>query len=322
MPSSKRNKSKKSTSATPSDSVPPQLSLPDDELIDDLFAELDFRDKQQEPQQESLAVTETRDASINKIEEKVESALKKQSSKVRHLARQVSPKRFLTHDRVHFKTVQARKAAILAQNSTLSNPEVDVRVDREIKQEAASIKRTCDELAVQIYEINPDGHCLFSAIADQLAFLNILPAHDANYAMLRAAASDYMFKHSDDFLPFLPSISGEDGVDATENTGLMSARQFEQYCLTIRETAAWGGEPEILALSRAYHVPIQVIQAGTPSVVTHTPDGNLPDNLPRNAKIVRISFHRRMYGLGEHYNSLRPKNPLAAVADKIHSLLS
>jgi len=79
----------------------------------------------------------------------------------------------------------------------------------------------------------------------------------------------------------------------------MNARQFKQYCSTIKDTAAWGGEPEILALSRAYNVPIQVIQAGTPSVVTHTPDGNLPDNLARDAKIVRISFHRRMYGLGE-----------------------
>ena len=79
----------------------------------------------------------------------------------------------------------------------------------------------------------------------------------------------------------------------------MDARQFEQYCLTIRDTAAWGGEPEILALSRAYNMPIQIIQAGTPSVVTHTPDGNLLDNLAHDTKIARISFHRRMYGLGE-----------------------
>lgn len=148
-------------------------------------------------------------------------------------------------------------------------------------------------------QINPDGHCLFSAIADQLAVLNILPANEATYTMIRAAASDYISKHPDDFLPFLPSISGEDGVGATENTGLMDARRFEQYCLAIRDTAAWGGEPEILALSRAYNVPIQVIQAGSPSVVTHTPDGNLPKKLARDGKIARISFHRRMYGLGE-----------------------
>ncbi|KAF8559537.1 cysteine proteinase [Imleria badia] len=295
MPSSKRNKSKKSTSATPTatDTLPP----PDDELMVDLFLELDSRDKQS--QQES--VTEPQDTPVNKVEE---SSSWKQNSKVRHLAR------------------QARKTAALAQNFAPSNPDIDAQVDREIKLEAASIKRTCDELAVQIHEINPDGHCLFSAIADQLALLNILSSNEANYATLRAAASSYISQHPDDFLPFLPSISGEDGVGATENSGLMDARQFEQYCLIIRDTAAWGGEPEILALSRAYNVPIQVIQAGTPSVVTHTPDGNLRDKLARDTKVVRISFHRRMYGLGEHYNSLRPKNPLVAVADKIHLMLS
>jgi len=295
MPSSKRNKSKKSTLATPTDTLPPQSSLPDDELMDDLFAALDSRDKQ--PQQ-----AESQDTFVNKvIEERIESTSRKQNSKVRHLAR------------------QARKAAALAQNFSPSNPDLDSQVDREIKLEAASIKRTCDELAVHIHEINPDGHCLFSAIADQLALLNILPANEANYATVRATASSYLSQHPDDFLPFLPSISGEDGVGATDNNGLMDARQFEQYCFTIKDTAAWGGEPEILALSRAYNVPIQVIQAGTPSVVTHTPDDNLPK---RDAKIVRISFHRRMYGLGEHYNSLRPKNALAAVADKIHLMLS
>ena len=160
---------------------------------------------------------------------------------------------------------------------------------------SSALRPNCDCAS----QINPDGHCLFSAIADQLALLNILPANEANYATVRAAASTYLSQHPDDFLPFLPSISGEDGVGATDNNGLMDAQQFEQYCSTIRDTSAWGGEPEILALSRAYNVPIQVIQAGTPSVVTHTPDGNLRDNLPRDAKIVRISFHRRMYGLGE-----------------------
>lgn len=87
MPSSKRNKSKKSTSATPTDTLPPQLSLPDDELMEDLFAALDSRDKQ--TQQESI--TESQGTLVNKvIEERIEAPSRKQNSKVRHLARQVS----------------------------------------------------------------------------------------------------------------------------------------------------------------------------------------------------------------------------------------
>jgi len=299
MPGSKRTKSKKSASAPPATSAPPHPSTEDDELMVDLLAELDSRD--QRTQKESATVLQ--DMCTRSAQEETDCGIKK-DSKTRHLAR------------------QARKAAALAQNFAPSNPAVDAQIERETKQEAASIKRTCDELGVQIHEINPDGHCLFSAIADQLALLNILPPNQATYAVVRAAASDYIYGHPDDFLPFLPSISGEDGVGATENTGLMNPRQFEQYCLTIRDTGAWGGEPEVLALSRAYNIPIQVVQGGTPSVVIHAPDGNLPSNLSRGAKVVRISFHRRMYGLGEHYNSLRPKNALATVADKIQSILS
>lgn len=50
--------------------------------MDDLFAELDSRDKQE-------FVTGPQDTPVNKVEERVESGFKKQSSKVRHLARQV-----------------------------------------------------------------------------------------------------------------------------------------------------------------------------------------------------------------------------------------
>ena len=139
-------------------------------------------------------------------------------------------------------------------------------------------------------QVNPDGHCLFSAIADQLALLGILPPSQANYAIVRQAASHYIFSHPDDFLPFLPPPAGADG--------LMTPALFESYCLAIRDTAEWGGEPEIRALSRAYSVPIHVIQAGRPSVVIHDPHD--PSAVHVNGKrAIRISYHRRMYGLGE-----------------------
>jgi hypothetical protein len=77
----------------------------------------------------------------------------------------------------------------------------------------------------------------------------------------------------------------------------MSPREFQMYCASIRDTAAWGGEPEIMALSRAYNVPIHVIQAGKPPIVIHEPPPNMSDGVEN--KIVFISYHRRMYGLGE-----------------------
>lgn len=148
------------------------------------------------------------------------------------------------------------------------------------------------------YKINPDGHCLYAAIADQLALLSIIPPADATYATTRHAAAKYIFNHPDDFLPFLPSVTGEDGVGAGLE-GMMGPREFESYCATIRDTGVWGGEPEILALSRAYQVPIHVVQSGPQPIVMHEPVGASDESHVKDTKVVRISYHRRMYGLGE-----------------------
>lgn len=143
-------------------------------------------------------------------------------------------------------------------------------------------------------QVNPDGHCLYSAVADQLLLHSVIPKDQANYATVRLAASNYIYSHPDDFLPFLPSAAGENG-----GAGIMSPKEFEQYCAAIRDTAVWGGEPEILALSRAYNVPIHVIQGGSPPAVIHNPTGAPQDEDLKSKRALRISYHRRMYGLGE-----------------------
>ena len=76
----------------------------------------------------------------------------------------------------------------------------------------------------------------------------------------------------------------------------MGHAQFEVYCRLVRETAAWGGEPEIVALSRAFNVPIFVVQGGTPPIVVHHPSGGKANT---NDPAVWISYHRKLYGLGE-----------------------
>ena len=107
-----------------------------------------------------------------------------------------------------------------------------------------------------------------------------------------------MLAHPQDFVPFLPSVEGEDGAGSGES-GIIGPREYARYCANIRDTSVWGGEPEILALSRAYAVPIHVVQSGQPPVVVHDPSGApTTDNL-KDQRAVRISYHRRMYGLGE-----------------------
>ncbi len=147
-------------------------------------------------------------------------------------------------------------------------------------------------------QITPDGHCLFSAVADQLAILNVVPPQTAYHVLTRKAAAEYMLAHPQDFVPFLPSVEGEDGAGAGD-AGTIGPQEYARYCANIRDTAVWGGEPEILALSRAYTVPIHVVQGGQPPVVVHNPNGApTTDNL-KEQRAVWISYHRRMYGLGE-----------------------
>ena len=107
-----------------------------------------------------------------------------------------------------------------------------------------------------------------------------------------------MLAHPDDFIPFLAGVDGEGGTGAT-HSGIIGPQEFARYCKTIRDTGAWGGEPEILALSRAYAVPIHVIQGGQPPVVVHDPSGAMSTENLKEQRAVRISYHRRMYGLGE-----------------------
>jgi len=290
----KKNKLKKAVNIFPEASPPID---DDDGLVDDLLAQLDSRDEV--VQQESANVLN--DMQLNQQADQLE-ATSKQDAKSR------------------FKARQARKAAALAENYAADDPAAEARLEKEAKDEERDIKRVCNELNVQIHEINPDGHCLFSAIADQLQLLSIIPAPQASYITTRTAASTYIYSHPDDFLPFLPSAAGEDGSGALD-PGLMSPREFEQYCASIRDTAVWGGEPEILALSRFFNVPIHVVQAGSPPVVVHNPTDSPTDDQVTDKRVVRISYHRRMYGLGEHYNSLRPKTKRSQITHALESML-
>ncbi|KAK8131242.1 OTU-like cysteine protease [Apiospora sp. TS-2023a] len=135
-------------------------------------------------------------------------------------------------------------------------------------------------------EIQPDGHCLFSAVADQLRE-NSVPlegaAAELPYRTVRRRATDYMRAHEDDFAPFM-----ED--------------DFGSYVAKIRDTAEWGGQLELMALARSYGVEIKVVQEQR----TETIDpGELSGDGEGERKTIWLAYYRHGYGLGEHYNSLR-----------------
>ncbi|KAK2055869.1 cysteine proteinase [Colletotrichum caudatum] len=157
-------------------------------------------------------------------------------------------------------------------------------------------------------EIAPDGHCLFSAVADQLAHKGIplegAAAGDAQqrqqqqqhqqqpYKAVRRAAAEWMARHPDDFAPFLEE-------------------DLEAYARKIRDTAEWGGQLELAALANVYGVEIRVVQDGRterigPSGAAGEEEQQQQQQQPgAERKEIWLAYYRHGYGLGEHYNSLR-----------------
>ena len=82
----------------------------------------------------------------------------------------------------------------------------------------------------------------------------------------------------------------------------MNAHQpvkYERHCDAVETTAVWGGQPEILALSHVLSTPIHIVQCDMDTIRIGE---DYTDHEP-----LLVSYHHKMYGLGEHYNSLRPK---------------
>lgn len=136
--------------------------------------------------------------------------------------------------------------------------------------------------------IRPDGHCLFSAVADQLSQMGIPLGtgsdaelkEDQRYKAVRKAAARYIEGHPGDFLAWLDE-------------------PLDKYVEKIRDTAEWGGHLELLALAKTYNVEICVLQNGGAQNIEPGPEGS------KDPEKIWLAYYRHGFGLGEHYNSLR-----------------
>ncbi|KAL0588968.1 OTU domain-containing protein 6A [Plecturocebus cupreus] len=157
---------------------------------------------------------------------------------------------------------------------------------REEKEKLTTILQA---KGLEMKQIPADGHCMYRAIQDQLAF-------SMSVEMLRCRASSYMKKHIDEFLPFFGNSETGDsfGYD-----------NFMSYCDNIVHTTVWGGQLELRALSHVLKTPIEVIQADSPTLVIGEEYTKKP--------IILVYLHHACM-VGEHYNSVRPVEAPAAAA--------
>src|SRR3984957_2464539 len=113
------------------------------------------------------------------------------------------------------------------------------------RQERTSMLNAFEENGLVEKEIAPDGHCLFSAVADQLVEAGIplseggeaVQEREGRYRVVRKTAARYIEGHSGEFAGFLDTPLGT-------------------YVHKIRDTAEWGGQVELIALAKSYNVEI------------------------------------------------------------------
>lgn len=147
--------------------------------------------------------------------------------------------------------------------------------------EADTVNKLLARRGLELYEIQPDGHCLFSSLSDQLKLRHGLAI---DIKELRHKAARYIRNNRDDFIPYL------------FNEETMTTIDVDEYTFELETTAMWGSDMEILALAREYDCSIEVLTAGG-APITFNAEAN-------NPRLI-IAFFKHSYGLGEHYNSCR-----------------
>ncbi|KAH9259266.1 hypothetical protein BASA81_002309 [Batrachochytrium salamandrivorans] len=224
------------------------------------------------------AMLEKHDLELKQAEEEAEAAPKQvegvvaaapqpQASQEPKLSR-AREKQLRKEQREHEAKLQ-REAELAAKGPTIR----DLEMSTLVKQIGA--------LGLKMKEINPDGNCLYGAVANQL---EVCTGEVESVDDLRNRAANVMERNRDLFEPFLP----ED-------------EEFEQYVSRVRVNGEWGGEMELRALSLALQRPIWVH-------CVHSPVVKMGQQEFTESSILHVTFHEHQFAMGEHYNSAVPIN--------------
>eukprot|EP00056_Hartaetosiga_gracilis_P001397 m.44718 g.44718 ORF g.44718 m.44718 type:complete len:291 (+) comp10620_c0_seq2:61-933(+) len=191
---------------------------------------------------------------------------------------QTQPKKSRAQKRREKKEQEAREREKRIKDGTPKEGESEQEIEHAVIMEQLS------PLSLTISKIAPDGNCLFESVRVQLP-----DADSVSVRSVREAAARHMLDHMDDFLPFL----------TTEEGDVMSPEAFSAYCERMSTSNDWGGLAEIRALANVYKAVVKVFQAFTP---VQEIKGTGADE--ETAVCINLSFHKKQFGLGAHYNAV------------------
>uniref|UniRef100_A0A1B0GH74 Putative otu ovarian tumor-like cysteine protease n=1 Tax=Lutzomyia longipalpis TaxID=7200 RepID=A0A1B0GH74_LUTLO len=181
------------------------------------------------------------------------------------------------------KEEREREAMILAAEA--------LNINSARQKEYLAILQLLQARQLAMHEIPSDGNCLYNAVNHQLL---VTGRKAVDITRLRFMTADYILDNKDTLSLYMTN---------PETNNPLTDAEFTKYCESVRNTAAWGGQIEIKALSHTLKVPIEVIQAEGPPTVQGDTEFQGPNLI--------LTYHRHMYSLGEHFNSTKtaPEQP-------------
>lgn len=206
----------------------------------------------------------------------------------------------LSQKEIEQQKVLAKKAKAQAkkQKQKVKEQERDAEKEQILKEAGPSSKdieltKINSKLLIEnakVRSIIADGHCMYRAIEDQLRMTGTNT--DASFLELRTMAAEYLHEHREEYEPFL---------------GTETDDQFETYCSRVASPslAEWGGHVELRVLASCMHCKIMIYSADS-AVLTIEPDATDSGSsvFATIVPILKLSYHRHYYALGEHYNSV------------------
>lgn len=165
---------------------------------------------------------------------------------------------------------------------------------------------------LEMQEVEADGNCLFRAVAMQCCRLGLGVGafhSDKSYVKIREICANVLIGlNRGEYEPFAEFGEGHasNGDDERNHPAT-----YEEYVNNIRSPSkcTWGGQLELRALSEGLKCPIVVFSADGPTLTMGAEYArNSRENDWRKKRVMLLSFHRHYYALGEHYNSIIPKN--------------
>ncbi len=146
-----------------------------------------------------------------------------------------------------------------------------------------------------MFEVSPDGNCLFHCISDQLNY-----DEGARHEFTRHQITNHISRNGDAFKNFL--LLREDHEDISD---------LDSYIRKMKQDGAWGGHPEVYAAAWFYCVDITIYAkeyTSTGGYLVFKGDG--PDaDCNADHPMWFLLYHGN-----NHYNSIRtPGNPLQPI---------